>query len=247
MAKYGLIGYPLKHSFSPSFFAEKFKKEKIDASYQLFPLENIKELPELLEQVPNLKGLNVTIPYKESVIPFLDELSPEASEVGAVNTIKISKALNRTWLTGYNTDVFGFQKSIVAFLGTHHQIKALILGTGGAAKAVARALKKLQIEYKTVSRSSSSGNITYSDLDQNVINKYQLIINTTPLGMHPSTDKAPTIPYQNISSRHFCYDLIYNPEKTTFLEKAEARGAAVKNGYDMLRLQAQKSWELWNR
>ena len=245
MRKFGLIGYPLEHSFSPSYFAKKFERENIHARYDLLPIADISQFPDLLKNNSALEGLNVTIPYKESIIPYLNDISKEAKEIKAVNTIKITKKNSRIFLKGFNTDIFGFQKSLVNFLKTT-DVKALIFGTGGASKAVARVLDHLQIEYKAVSRNPSSKNITYSDLDQNLINKYQLIINTTPLGMHPNTGQAPPIPYQYLTYRHFCYDLIYNPEKTTFLKKAENQGAAIKNGLEMLQLQAEKSWEIWN-
>lgn len=245
MRKFGLIGYPLKHSFSPFYFSKKFEKENINARYDLFPIEDISYFSDILNNNPGLEGLNVTIPYKESIIPYLNDISKEAKEIEAVNTIKITKKNSGIFLKGFNTDISGFHESLVNFLTTT-DIKALILGTGGASKAVARVLAHLQIEYKTVSRSASSGDLTYSDLNQNLIDKYKLIINTTPLGMHPNAGQVPPIPYQHLSRYHFCYDLIYNPEKTAFLKKAENQGAAIKNGYEMLVMQAEKSWEIWN-
>lgn len=246
MRTFGLIGYPLEHSFSPSFFSKKFEKENINARYDLFPIEDISDFPKILKNYPGLEGLNVTIPYKESIIPYLDDTSKEAKEIEAVNTIKITKKNSRSFLKGFNTDVFGFYESLVNFLPTTTNIKALILGTGGAAKAVAWVLKKEGIRYNTVSRQSTLGDLNYNDLTGEIIKDHKLIINTTPLGMHPNTGQAPPIPYQHLTSHHFCYDLIYNPEKTTFLKESENQGAAIKNGLEMLQLQAEKSWEIWN-
>lgn len=238
---YGLIGYPLLHSFSPGYFKEKFAKAEIDAVYRLFPLANIKKLPQLLAKYPSLSGLNVTIPYKEQVIPFLDDIDNAAKAIGAVNCIKISNGK----LKGYNTDVIGFEHSLVPLLQPQHT-KALVLGTGGAAKAVAYVLGKLNINYQLVSSSDKTGTIAYRDISTDTIEEHKLIINTTPLGMHPNTDACPDIPYSALGETHLLYDLIYNPEETTFLKKGNAQGATTKNGYEMLVLQAEASWDIWN-
>lgn len=239
-ALYGLIGFPLEHSFSPGYFNTKFEREKIDAAYRAFPLENISELGTLLH-TPYLKGLNVTIPYKEQVIPLLDELHPDAADVRAVNCIHIKDG--RT--TGYNTDVIGFEKSLTPLLRAG-MIAALVLGTGGAAKAVGFVLDKLGIEYQMVSRSKDDGAISYSEVTEAIIRHHQLIINTTPLGMHPGVEQYPSIPYDAVTPEHLLYDLVYNPPLTKFLELGRQKGAAIKNGHEMLVLQAEASWHIWN-
>lgn len=238
---YGLIGYPLSHSFSPDYFRKKFAREGIDAVYRLFPLASINELPNLLNEHPSISGLNVTIPYKEQVIPFLDDIDDAAKAVGAVNCIKIDNGK----LKGYNTDVIGFKQSLTPLLQTHHN-KALILGTGGAAKAVAYVLSKLNIGYSLVSRSGKEGSIAYSDITDLTIKEHPLIINTTPLGMHPNADTSPDLPYSAIGQKHLVYDLVYNPEETLFLKGGKAQGATTKNGYEMLVLQAEASWDIWS-
>jgi shikimate dehydrogenase len=248
MKKLGLIGYPLEHSFSKKYFTRKFKEEGLkNWKYELYPLVEIKKLPELLENEPELIGLNVTIPHKIAVIPLLDELDEEAIKTGAVNTIKIlnNSSLNRKYLVGYNTDIFGFEKSLVPLLKENHK-NALILGTGGAAKAVKYVLQKLGIEYDFVSRSDVF-DFRYEDLNKSVIEEHSLIINTTPLGMHPETDKCPLIPFKYIGENHLLYDLIYNPEESLFLKRGKQQGAITKNGLEMLYLQAEKSWEIWNK
>ena len=238
--RFGLIGYPLSHSFSPSYFAKKFADLGIkDSEYLAYELEDIPRVEALLQS--GVKGLNVTIPYKEQVIPYLDRLSDEAKKIGAVNTIKISEE----GVVGYNTDVYGFQKSLELFLGGKKIEKALVLGSGGAAKAVKFALETLGILFTTVSRQASF--LQYQDLSKKIIDDHQLVINTTPLGMSPKIHTCPNIPYHLLSDEHFLYDLVYNPEKTLFLKQGSARGASVKNGYDMLVLQAEKSWEIWNQ
>ena len=246
MKKYGLIGYPLAHSFSPSFFAEKFYKDDIrDADYQAYPLENINEFKDLLKADNQLIGLNVTIPYKETIIPFLDEIDEVAAAVGAVNTISINPKNRRT--KGFNTDVYGFEISLQKALkkqGLNPQ-KALILGTGGAAKAIDYVLKKNDIETRFVSRNPKNKELTYTDLTQQIIENHTLIINTTPLGTAPNTNAFPDIPYNYLTSKHFLYDLIYNPAKTIFLIKGNLKGTGIKNGLEMLYLQAEKSWEIW--
>jgi len=238
-AQYGLIGYPLSHSFSPAYFNAKFAKHGIDARYDTYAIESVSLLSELLQEHPHLKGLNVTIPYKEQVLPLLTDIDVAAREIGAVNCISIQDGK----LKGYNTDHMGFAESLQPLLQPQHT-HALILGAGGAAKAVMYALRQLGIEYKIVSR--TGGDMQYADLDEEVMNKYKLIINTTPLGMHPAIDAAPEIPYQFIDSNHLLYDLVYNPEETLFLQKGKQQGATIKNGYEMLILQAEASWQIWN-
>jgi len=241
MNLYGLIGMPLAQSFSKKYFTEKFEKEGIpDAAYELFPLENISLIKNLLATAPELKGLNVTIPYKEQVIPFLSGLSDEATEIGACNCIKISNGR----LTGFNTDAPAFKQSLLPQLQSHHK-KALILGTGGAAKAVLYVLQSLGIEYAYVSRSKGAG-FTYGELNKAIVQEYPLIVNSTPLGSFPKVDTAPDIPYEYLSADNYLYDLVYNPAKTLFLQKGEERGAAIKNGYEMLVGQAELSWQIWN-
>lgn len=242
MKVYGLIGYPLSHSFSKGFFAEKFQQEGIQQCvYENFPLPTIADFPGLLQSQPDLNGLNVTIPYKEAVMPFLDELSPAAASIKAVNCIRFHDGRK----IGYNTDVIGFKKSLLPFLQPHHT-RALVLGTGGAAKAVMYVLKELGIAYTLVSRTAGDGVVTYDSLDAAMMAAHTLIVNTSPLGMYPAIDKAPPLLYECLSSQHLLYDLIYNPEKTLFLQKGEARGAAIKNGHEMLILQAEASWDIWN-
>jgi len=246
MRLYGLIGYPLGHSFSQKYFSEKFTREGIaDARYELFPLKNIADLPALLEQNPDLRGLNVTIPHKENVIPFLHELDETARAVGAVNCIKIE---NRK-LRGFNTDVIGFGKSLQTVDGgwwTIHDKMALILGTGGASKAVAYVLKKLGVSYQFVSRHPVGENqISYADLSSLLTPHLSLLINTTPLGMAPNVDVCPDLPFERLTPEHFVYDLIYNPSETLLLRRAKSQGCTVKNGLEMLHLQAEAAWEIW--
>lgn len=246
MRKFGLIGYPLSHSFSKKYFTEKFQQEGIsDCQYELFPLVNIQELPKLLAQNPDLAGLNVTIPYKQAVFPYLSAMERSAQEVGAVNVIKIQQGR----LLGFNSDTYGFGQSLFHFLkGDSQQIKgALVLGTGGAAQAIVYILKKLNIPYKTVSRSAVKGDLTYQTLTPEIIKNHQLIINTTPLGTSPNLDACPELPYESFTSKHYLFDLVYNPEKSLFLANGEKRGANICNGLEMLHLQAEKSWEIWNR
>ena len=243
MKHYGLIGFPLTSSFSKRFFTEKFEKENIDAVYDTYPLENIEGIENLIKNV-DLYGLNVTVPYKESVVKYLDELDDTAREIAAVNTVKFLRKNNSLLLKGYNTDVIGFENSLKNLPQAQHK-KALILGTGGSSKAVAFVLKKMGIEFRFVSRSASNSNLCYEDLNEKIIKEHLFIINTTPLGMYPA-DAFPPIPYEHIGENHFLYDLIYNPEKTIFLSKGEARGASIKNGMEMLIGQALAAWEIWN-
>jgi shikimate dehydrogenase len=241
MNLYGLIGYPLSHSFSKKYFTEKFLREGIENSvYELFPLEHIEEFPALIQNHSNLKGLNVTIPYKEQVFSYLDELSDAVQEIGACNCISI----NNGKLKGFNTDVIGFEQSLKPLLRPHHT-KAVVLGTGGAAKAVCWVLKKLKIEFKIVSRKGGNGYLSYDDLNETIIRDYPLIINTTPLGMQPNINTKPSLPYESITEKHLCYDLVYNPERTSFLKIAAGRGAVIKNGLQMLELQAEAAWRIW--
>ena len=241
MKKFGLIGYPLTHSFSQKYFEEKFERSHIaDCSYELFPLSSLTELPSLVKSNIELVGLNVTIPYKETVIPYLDEIDPMARKVGAVNCIKISNGK----LNGYNTDAFGFEQSLKKFL-TSKPAQAFILGTGGSARAVRYTLRNADIDFFSVSRQPGKGEIPYGEISENMKDS-NLFINTTPLGMHSELDYAAEIPYQRLTSNDFLFDLIYNPAETLFLKKGKANGAQIKNGMEMLQLQAEKSWEIWN-
>jgi shikimate dehydrogenase len=246
MRTFGLIGYPLAHSFSKKFFTEKFEKEGIaEHKYELFPIENIAAVVSLIAADSSLSGLNVTIPHKVGVMPYLNELEPAAEKIGAVNCISIAHKDGQTRLKGYNTDAFGFQESLKPYLKEHHT-HALILGDGGAAKAVKYVLDQLKVTYLSVVRTAAPNAILYSDLTEELIQKHQVIINTTPLGTFPNIEAAPAIPYQWLTSQHLAYDLVYNPEETEFLKRAKAQGAAVKNGYEMLQLQAERSWVIWN-
>jgi len=249
MSLYGLIGYPLEHSFSPAYFTKKFSREKIDAEYRLFPLASISEFPGLLERYPKLKGLNVTIPYKQKILAFLSQVNQQAQSIGAVNTIALSHENDPIQTIGFNTDVYGFEQALVPLLKTHHR-KALILGTGGSSNTVAFVLHQLGMQWMKVSRSTSPDSeqiIGYSDVTGQMLQEYHLIINTTPVGMFPGTEDKPELPYNAIGPDHVLFDLIYNPPLTAFLKEGEKRGAAIKNGYQMLCLQAERSWKLWNR
>lgn len=242
MRAFGLIGYPLGHSFSKKYFTDKFEREGITGNaYELYPIEEIGELEELLLSTPDLEGLNVTIPYKEQVIGFLDSMSPVVEEIGACNCIHIQDGR----LMGHNTDVIGFSKSLLPKLKPHHN-KALLLGTGGSSKAVAYTLKELGIPFLQVSRTPIEGMIGYEEIDQSMLETHTLLINTTPVGMYPNIDKAPAIPYAFIGADHYLFDLVYNPERTRFLQEGALRGATVENGSEMLVIQAEASWEIWN-
>lgn len=245
MDKYGLIGYPLGHSFSINYFNEKFKNENIDAEYINFEIPTIDSLPEILALNPELKGLNVTIPYKEKVISFLDTVSPEARAIGAVNVIRVEHKGSETKLKGYNSDVIGFTKSIEPLLERFHK-KALILGTGGASKAVNYGLRSLGLETIFVSRYERPGTIQYGKITPDIVKEYNVIVNCTPCGMYPHTDECPELPYEAMDSKNLLYDLLYNPDQTLFMKKGAAQGATVKNGLEMLLLQAFASWEFWN-
>jgi shikimate dehydrogenase len=241
---YGLVGYPLVHSFSKGYFTAKFASlNLVDCAYENFSIPSIEQLPEVILSRPELAGLNVTIPYKESIIPFLHELDEVAAAIGAVNCVRIQ---NGKW-KGYNTDAVGFEMSIKPFLENHYE-RALILGTGGASKAVAFVLRKWGIPFHFVSRSPKSENeIGYSTLKSDVMHHFPLIINTTPLGTYPNIDSCPELPYEGLSDKHFLYDLVYNPEETTFLHLGKLSGAKIMNGYAMLVQQAERSWDIWKR
>ena len=237
MDTYGLIGYPLGHSFSRKFFTEKFEKEGIDAQYLNFEIPSIEEFPNTIKNNPTLRGLNVTIPYKQQVMQYLDDISEEAKAIGAVNVVKVGKE----GLTGYNSDVIGFVNSIKPFLKSHHK-KALILGTGGASKAIRYGLEeKLGIETLFVSRKAHEGIITYKDVTADMLQEYEVIVNCSPVGMFPHANECPSLPYEAMNAAHLLYDLVYNPEETLFMKKGAARGATVKNGLEMLHLQALAS------
>lgn len=240
---YGLIGNPLGHSFSADFFNKKFEREGIDEHYSLFPIPSISELPGLIASHPGLKGLNVTIPYKEQVLPYLTSISDEAREIGAVNVIKISDG-GKT-LQGFNSDAIGFHDSIAPLVKPYMK-KALVLGTGGASHAVCHVLAKLGLEVIKVSRRSGDDTISYTEITPELMKESHVIVNTTPLGMWPAVDAAPDLPYNLITPLHLCYDLVYNPEETLFMKLSAERGATVKNGLDMLHRQALAAWEIWN-
>ncbi len=240
---FGLIGYPLSHSFSKKYFTQKFQQEHIhNTQYELFELKTIQELPALIAAHPTLKGLNVTIPYKQQVLPYLDRLDGSAQKVGAVNTIRIDPSGIKT---GFNTDYYGFKFSLENWMNPAIK-QALVLGTGGASKAVVAALQDMHIQVQQVSRQASATAISYENLKAKPLAHYSLIVNTTPLGMSPHTEQYPDLEYDQINTAHFCYDLVYNPEATTFMRQAKQRGAQVKNGLEMLHLQAEKAWEIWN-
>lgn len=246
MDTYGLIGYPLKHSFSAAFFSEKFRRERIDAEYLNFEIPNISELSDIISSHPTLKGLNVTIPYKEVVIPFLDEISDEAKEIGAVNVIKIERCSDgHVSLKGFNSDYIGFRESISPLIRSEIHKKALILGTGGASKAVRQALNDFGIENRFVSRTKSEHNFSYGELTKEILQEYTVIVNSSPIGTFPKSDEYPAIPYEFLTSNHLLYDLVYNPAETLFLKKGKAQGAIVKNGAEMLERQAVAAWEIW--
>ena len=243
MRLYGLIGYPLTHSFSKDYFTRKFQKERIEnCQYENFQLKNIEDLAKIINKYPDLLGFNVTIPYKESVLSFLNERTEIVKQTGACNCIKIENGK----LTGYNTDVIAFEKSLLNKLRPEHR-NALILGTGGAAKAVEFVLKKNRIGYKYVSRNHLVDTITYDQLTPELLKENQLIINTTPVGMYPNVNEFPSLPYDAIGPSHFLFDLIYNPDKTVFLKKGEEKKAIIQNGFDMLVYQAEESWKIWNQ
>jgi shikimate dehydrogenase len=260
MKKYGLIGFPLSHSFSKKYFTEKFEKLHItDAQYDLYPIEHIKDLQDMLDKHPDMRGLNVTIPHKVSVLKYLDWVEHDAKQAGAVNCIRViaespilASFLGEVGvnghdfrLEGFNTDIYGFEMSLRPLISENYE-SAMVLGDGGAAKAVKCVLDNLGINMTVVTRKPHPGNILFKDLKPHHIKNNKLIINTTPLGTAPNFDECPDIPYEFITPEHLLYDLIYNPEKTLFLKKGEEQGARIKNGYEMLTLQAEKSWDIWN-
>ena len=249
MTTYGLIGYPLGHSFSRKFFTEKFEQEDIDAQYLNFEIPSIEEFPNIIASHPELRGLNVTIPYKQQVMQYLDDISEEAKAIGAVNVVKCQQStVNcQLHLTGYNSDVIGFVESIKPLLKPHHK-KALILGTGGASKAIRYGLeKKLGMKTLFVSRSAREGMITYEEVTAEVLKEYEVIVNCSPVGMYPHVDECPALPYEALNENNLLYDLVYNPLETLFMKKGAAQGATVKNGLEMLHLQAIASWEFWEK
>jgi shikimate dehydrogenase len=244
MNLYGLIGYPLDHSFSKKYFTEKFKKEDIiNCSFEIFPISSIDEFPALLQNNPELKGLSVTIPYKKQVLKFITEFSEEVKFIGATNSIKIAG----NDLIAYNTDITGFQKSFIKQLKPI-QKKALILGTGGASKAIQYVLQQLNIKFLIVTRNNElkNGAINYKMIDKSIMSSYTIIINCSPVGTFPNQNSFPDIPYHLLTTDHYLFDLVYNPLKTLFLQKGEDKGATIQNGYDMLVLQAEESWRIWN-
>lgn len=258
MRKFGLLGFPLGHSFSKKYFTQKFEREGLtDCTYELFPMENISDIQELLTANPELCGLNVTIPHKIGIMYYLDKVTPEAKAIDAVNCIKIINqkpvesfftgefSTKKVRLEGYNTDAYAFEASLKPLLKKYHN-KALVLGSGGASRAVAFVLDKLDIDYKIVSRRSIRKQIKYSDINQNMMKEHLLIINTTPLGTAPDIETCPDIPYEYVTDKHLLYDLVYNPAETEFMKRGKEKGATVKNGEEMLHLQAEKAWEIWN-
>ena len=246
MDKYGLIGYPLGHSFSISYFNQRFQDEGINAVYENFEIPTIEALDEVLNLNPELKGLNVTIPYKEKVIPYLDSISPEARAIGAVNVIKVLHEGKSVKLKGYNSDVIGFTKSIEPMIEKKWHKKVLILGTGGASKAINYGLRNLGLETVFVSRYERPDTIQYQNITPDIIREYNVIVNCTPLGMYPKTEECPQLPYEAMDSHTILYDLIYNPDETLFMKRGAEYGAQTKNGLEMLLLQAFASWEFWN-
>ncbi|MCD7714696.1 MAG: shikimate dehydrogenase [Prevotella sp.] len=245
MEKYGLIGYPLGHSMSKDYFNTKFKSEGTDAEYINFEIPDIKEIKAVVLSNPELVGLNVTIPYKQQVIPYLNEITKEAKAIGAVNVIKITRNGTKIRLKGFNSDVVGFVESIRPLIERYHK-KALILGTGGASKAVEYGLKSLGLETMFVSRTKKTGAMTYEEVTPDVVKDYKVIVNCTPVGMFPKIDDYPALPYEALDTRSLLYDLIYNPDETAFLARGRQQGAITKNGLEMLLLQAFASWEFWH-
>ena len=248
MEKYGLIGYPLGHSFSRKFFTEKFAAEGTEAEYLNFEIPDAQQLLDVVRENPELCGLNCTIPHKQAIIPMLDEMSDEAREIGAVNVIRITRKEGKNGafhLKGFNSDIIGFMNSIRPLLKPHHR-KALILGTGGASKAIRVGLTKLGLEWKYVSRRPAEGQFTYDDLTAEVIREYEVIVNCSPVGMYPHVDEAPALPYEAMTSNNLLYDLVYNPLETEFMKRGAAHGATTKNGLEMLHLQALASWDFWH-
>jgi len=248
MKTFGLIGHRLGYSFSRNFFTEKFKNENLAGhEYVNFELDNVDEFPDIFDRDKNICGLNCTIPYKQQIMQFLDEIDSEAEQIGAVNTVKITYQNGNRFLKGFNTDIYGFENSLRPMLEEKHK-KALILGTGGASKAIKHILNKLKIEFvsATIEEQIFENEIRYNQIDQQLLNEYLIVIHATPIGTFPNVDQCPDIPYQFITADHVCFDLVYNPEETLFLKKAKIQGAKTKNGLEMLHLQALKAWEIWN-
>ncbi len=247
MKLYGLVGFPLSHSFSAEYFAEKFEREHIhDCQYHLFPIESIDQLPDLIRSIPELAGLNVTIPYKQSVMSYLKLIDTGAEQIGAVNTIKINRNKDSYSLMGFNTDAYGFRESLKPLVNKNYK-QALILGTGGASRAVAYILGQMGIQMTFVSRNPvNPRHISYEDINPSIIAACKIIVNTSPLGMFPNTASYPPIPYESLTKEHLLYDLVYNPVETEFLKRGEYKGAKTVNGLQMLHLQADKAWEIWN-
>lgn len=246
MRRFGLIGYPLGHSFSKKYFTEKFQTEHIiDCSYELYPLKDIDELPKLISENPDLSGFNITIPYKSAVIDLLDKISPEAEEIGAVNVVKIKRRAGKIEFSGFNSDAAGFSDSLFPHLGKNAK-RAIVLGTGGSSKAVCYVLRKAGMDLTIVSRNPKPGTITYSEIDPDLIADTDLIVNTTPLGMFPDIDRKPELDYNLLGKKHILFDLVYNPELTSFLKMGQKHGCKTISGIRMLYLQAEKSWEIWN-
>ena len=246
MDTFGILGYPLGHSFSKKYFTDKFKNDGVNADFLNFELPAISEFPKVLNQHKNLKGFCVTIPYKQDVIQFLDEIDPLAKRIGAVNSVQIIRDANKAKLVGYNTDIHGFMDSLKPFL-KDAKPKALILGTGGVSKAVATGLEELEIPYTFVSRTAGENKLSYEMLTSQIMEDYHLIVNCTPLGTFPKDDTCPNIPYQFLTKNHFLYDVVYNPAETLFMKKGAEKGAQTLNGLQMLHLQAERNWEIWNQ
>ena len=245
MKLFGLIGYPLSHSLSEEYFTQKFRKLGVDHQYKLFPLENINKFRQLIENNPHLAGLNVTLPHKQTIIPLLDDLDEQAREIGAVNTILIDRKDEKIFCSGYNTDAYGFDRSLGNHIQAAHS-KALVLGSGGASKAVCYVLKNRGIDYTLVSRKKTGSNtISWLEINKHILNQHKLLINTTPVGMSPAVCECPLLPYAYITVDHLVFDLIYNPEQTTLLERCKNHGARTVNGLEMLHYQAEKAWEIW--
>ncbi len=249
METYGLIGYPLAHSFSSEFFNQKFQREGIHAEYLNFEIEEVAEVFRVVLSNPHLKGLNVTIPHKEAILPFLNEVTPQAKAIGAVNAIRVERSPNNTHnyrLVGHNTDYIGFKESIAPLLNPAIHRNALVLGTGGASKAVTHTLANLGIEWRLASRTPVEEQLGYDELSPEVLKRYTVIINATPVGTFPNVDHCPSIPYNFLTPDHLLYDLVYNPEETLFLKKGKERGASIKNGREMLERQALAAWNFWH-
>ena len=246
MRTFGLIGFPLQHSFSKSFFTDKFKKEGIEAEYLNFEIPAINKFQEILDTQPHLGGLNVTLPYKEQIIPYLDELAESAKKVKAVNVVQILRHQKGIKTIGHNSDLYGFYESIKPLINSKEHTKALVLGTGGASKAIIQGLIDLNIKPQLVSRKKQAGVLTYKDFSDSILQEHKLIVNCTPVGTYPNVNDCPQLPYDKITPAHLLYDLVYNPEVTLFLEKGIKQGAKTINGLQMLHLQAKRSWEIWN-